>query len=548
MIYKSFLLLFCFFNVFNLLGQNDDYRAYLKQKTKDQENPIEILQKEVCKNDLEEAIRFDRIGLQFQYLGNMDSALFYHKKALKYAKLFSENNEEIGISYNKLGILKYYGGEIDSSAYFLGKALDYLVQPKYRANTLNNLGLMNKRLGQPAVAIEYFLASIDIYKERKDTMLMVAVSNNIGAMHLALKNQNEALVYHKQALDYANNIHDEFGVAESKMSISAVYSEQKNYEASIPLLEDVILYFKAANNIGNLIVCYNNLANDLKESGAINKAYQTYLKTLELMNASGVVQNKEAILLNVASYFEKEDRYQASLSYSLWALKIAKENKSVIYQESIYSSIANSYEKLGLLDSSLIYKNLQLIFRDSLDRLEKEKKMLELESQYQNNELSSNLEQTKVELVKKESDVTWFSRSLNVILIILIIIIALTLFIYTLYNKRSQQAKHLTKRTELNQKEIGELSLSINKKEKEIELLSQRESTTLLPFPENLTALTAREKEVLLGVRDGLKDKEIGERLFISLSTVKTHLRRAYVKIDVRNRAEAIRFISKYEI
>lgn len=546
--FKSIFLLLNLINVFSFIAQDAEYRTYLKEKTKGQENPIEILKEEVCKDKLEEAIKFDRIGLQFQRLGQFDSALVYHQAALKSAQTFSKDNEEIGISYNKLGILKYYRGEIDSSAYFLEKALTYLVQPKYRANTLNNLGLMNKRLGQPSIAIEHFLNSIAIYKERKDTLLMVAVSNNIGAMHLALENNKEALEYHKRALNYATTINDEYGIAESKMSISAVYSEQKNFKESIPLLKEVIQYFEATNNIGNLIVCYNNLANDLKDNGETKKAYETYIKTLDLMNASGVVQNKDAILLNVASYFENEGEFKESLSYSLKALSTAKENESIIYQESIYSSIANSYENLGILDSSLLYKNLQIEFVDSLDRLEKEKKMLELESKYQNNELNSSLERTKGELVKKESDVSWFSKSLSVILLILIAVLGLTIFVYVLYSKRSKQAEHLSKKTEDNQKEIGALSKSINEKEKEIELLSQRESLTLLPFPKNLTPLTDREKEVLLGVRDGLKDKEIGERLFISLSTVKTHLRRAYVKVDARNRAEVIKFISKYEI
>lgn len=544
--YKYLFLLIYVFLLPGLFAQDLDYRDYLKTKIKDAKNPILVLKSEKCQNDLQEAIKLDRIGLAFQQINQFDSALIYHQKALKTAQSYSENNEEIGISYNKLGILKFYNGEIDSSAYLLEKALLYLKQPKYRANTLNNLGLMNKRLGQPAIAIEHFLEAIDIYKERKDTMLMIAVSNNIGAMHLALGNYDQALKYHNQALKNAKITNDEFGIAESNMSISAVYSEQKKYERSIPLLEEVLKYFEVTNNAGNLIVCYNNLANDLKDSGASKKAFETYLKTLNLMNASGVVQNKDAILLNVASHFEKEQNFKEALSYGLKALLVAKENKSIIYQEAIYGSIANSYEKLNQLDSSIYYKDRQLNFIDSLDQLEKEKKMLELESKYQNNELSNNLKQTKDELVKKESDVSWFSKSLSVILIILIIVIALTLFIYILYSKKTKQAKKLSERTVKNQQKIGVLSKSINQKEKEI--LSQRESIVLLPFPEHLTPLTEREKEVLMGVRDGLKDKEIAEQLFISISTVKTHLRRAYVKIDARNRAEAIKFSSKFQL
>ncbi len=51
--------------------------------------------------------------------------------------------------------------------------------------------------------------------------------------------------------------------------------------------------------------------------------------------------------------------------------------------------------------------------------------------------------------------------------------------------------------------------------------------------------LTEREVEVLLAVSQGLSDKEIAARLFLSESTVKTHLRSIYHKLGVRNRAQA---------
>jgi DNA-binding NarL/FixJ family response regulator len=51
--------------------------------------------------------------------------------------------------------------------------------------------------------------------------------------------------------------------------------------------------------------------------------------------------------------------------------------------------------------------------------------------------------------------------------------------------------------------------------------------------------LTEREVEVLLAVAQGSSDKEIAAQLFVSQSTVKTHLRSIYRKLGVRNRAQA---------
>jgi LuxR family maltose regulon positive regulatory protein len=52
--------------------------------------------------------------------------------------------------------------------------------------------------------------------------------------------------------------------------------------------------------------------------------------------------------------------------------------------------------------------------------------------------------------------------------------------------------------------------------------------------------LTQRELEVLRLVAQGLSNKEIGERLFLSLSTVKGHNQEIFEKLHVQRRTEAV--------
>lgn len=51
--------------------------------------------------------------------------------------------------------------------------------------------------------------------------------------------------------------------------------------------------------------------------------------------------------------------------------------------------------------------------------------------------------------------------------------------------------------------------------------------------------LTDRELEVLALVAVGASNAEIAEQLYLSIDTVKTHLRKLYAKLGVRNRTEA---------
>lgn len=60
----------------------------------------------------------------------------------------------------------------------------------------------------------------------------------------------------------------------------------------------------------------------------------------------------------------------------------------------------------------------------------------------------------------------------------------------------------------------------------------------LLPQPG--TGLTAREEEILSYLSKGFLYKEIAAELFISIETVRTHIRKIYQKLQVRTRTEAL--------
>lgn len=60
------------------------------------------------------------------------------------------------------------------------------------------------------------------------------------------------------------------------------------------------------------------------------------------------------------------------------------------------------------------------------------------------------------------------------------------------------------------------------------------------PAPDALTMLTEREREVLALIAEGLNNGEIGERLYLSESTVKTHVGRVLFKLNLRDRIHAV--------
>jgi LuxR family maltose regulon positive regulatory protein len=67
------------------------------------------------------------------------------------------------------------------------------------------------------------------------------------------------------------------------------------------------------------------------------------------------------------------------------------------------------------------------------------------------------------------------------------------------------------------------------------------EHADIIPPPQPLVEpLSPRELEVLQLIAKGLSNREISERLFLALDTVKGHNHRIYGKLGVKNRTQAV--------
>jgi LuxR family maltose regulon positive regulatory protein len=54
------------------------------------------------------------------------------------------------------------------------------------------------------------------------------------------------------------------------------------------------------------------------------------------------------------------------------------------------------------------------------------------------------------------------------------------------------------------------------------------------------SVLSNRELDILKLIAEDLSNQEIADKLFISLNTVKTHVRNILLKLEVENRSQAV--------
>ena len=70
--------------------------------------------------------------------------------------------------------------------------------------------------------------------------------------------------------------------------------------------------------------------------------------------------------------------------------------------------------------------------------------------------------------------------------------------------------------------------------------LSSHDKAELDPQRKKISSLTDRERQVVILIAEGLKNKQIAERLFISPTTVTHHLSSIYAKLGVTDRLELV--------
>ncbi len=80
--------------------------------------------------------------------------------------------------------------------------------------------------------------------------------------------------------------------------------------------------------------------------------------------------------------------------------------------------------------------------------------------------------------------------------------------------------------------------------------LSKRKAATYEIDHERIRTLeiSEREYEVLRLIEEGLSNKEIGNRLYLSESTIKTHVSNLLIKLNAKRRTQAVQIAKDFQI
>jgi ATP/maltotriose-dependent transcriptional regulator MalT len=203
---------------------------------------------------------------------------------------------------------------------------------------------------------------------------------------------------------------------------------------------------------------------------------------------------------------------------------------------------------MGNSEKALAYRKLYDTYKEDVINVAENVKYLEIDKTLEVSKKEKQLAQQNQQLDALESNRVW-------LISLLILSVLLAFFLYGLNQKRIKKQLNLEQNIDSISKQIESLkseNISLKDRliqtEQELQDLTHKYSGSKEKLPESMTSLSKREYEVLLFIAEGFTDKEISEKIFVSINTVRTHTRRIYDKLLVNNRLESVALLNKYQL
>lgn len=488
------------------------------------------------------------LGLLYSYIDEkLDSAVYWNKKAIPNL-IISNDSFEISRNYNRLGVDYILKKDNVNAARFLLQAINWAVTPKIKANAFNNLGMISKKNGSYAKAIEYYQNALKNYELINSPASQSRTLSNLGSLYIQRKDYNRAKNLYDESYEIAQSINDSECLSQSLNGIGIVTNRLGDSEKAISYLRlsaDINKSIGLQNEYAQQILNIADIHGEQKKYKEAEIEYLSVVKiflekndsfTLSAVNNNlGDLYFKQKMLQKAANCFEKA--YHYSLGFT-----------DVNYNRLIVNNLSSIYDQLGDTKNALKYMKLYDELNNKIVNVAENVKIVELNHAYD----SSKKEK---QIIQKTEQIQELQTSRKYIYFFIFTLSLLVFVILFLYRKKIKRQQFLEENIQSIDKQIDSLRIEnqdlktkLQQTEFELQNLENKYRKDKEKLPDTHVSLSKREYEVLLFIAEGLSDKEIAEKIFVSVTTVRTHIRRIYDKLLVKNRTEAISMLHKYQL
>ncbi len=371
----------------------------------------------------------------------------------KMAQNYQKRLSDVGFCYMKLAIYE--------------KAIEYYLLSleiarerndiEEIASNLNNLGYTAFCQGNYKQAISFFDQTLQIDRERKNDENISIDLNNIGKVYFSWKKYDKSLEYYQESLNMAIAAQNENMQAVRLSNIGQVYESMDEIDKALDYLNQALELDQKLGNTEKVGIRQSHLGVVYLKQGKYQEAYENFTNAIGIFERSNNIPSKIITLNHLGDLMNARDMHDEALSYFYESLKLSRRLGLRAQQMRSAKSISNTYKETGDFEKSLKYFETYTQLKDSIFNDEKHRQLAEFEARYE-----TEKKEKENELLRQDANIQRKQKIIFIVSGIALLLLAVS-FIILFTGKR----KSLIQSRILHDKENQLHQLDLEKKEKE---------------------------------------------------------------------------------
>jgi DNA-binding CsgD family transcriptional regulator len=452
----------------------------------------------------------------------------------------------VALLYVNIAFVHYSAQEYNKAIPVFQEAAKYFIKAgklKEEGIQYNNIGIMYRKLGDYSESINYQLKSLEKFDEVGFLSGEINVYINIGNIYLFQKHPELSLTYYDKAYKLSLTQTDSVLIADAVNSLANGYDHSGKKDTALHYYLIAIKEYgkyhkwvKKAKSEHNVALIYI-LKHDYRN------AEKMLMNSMEVFKQMPSVMDieKATVQMSLARVYGNTNRQVLAIKNFNQALVVFRKRGAKTEEEQVLRFLSKLLAEQGKFKDAYSFQSDYIRVKDTIQNQKIASEVLELTEKYEAEKKQKEILelQNKNEKAKREE---WFVISLSIAVISFLIIVFILYYQY-------------------RRKETEKMKSHLKQSARELDLLRHKiaSGTTqyLLPCEYSISrddvntylkeALSERELDVFMLLLKGITNRDIAEKLFVSVNTVKFHLQNIYVKLDVDNRTDAILSVSNHE-
>lgn len=470
-------------------------------------------------------------GLSYVYnfKSNAAKAEEFGNRSVQNFRKAGNTKEEIAALSSVIYLAKQDGNyekalELSNKAVGMARSINDTAQ---WADALNNKGNVLKDMFLFNPAIDAYFEAYRLWQNAKDSSGLAIAYGSIANAYFIEGDFKKSLEYNFKKLSITNNSGNLWETNKTMNNIASAYSNLNKHDSALFYMQKSLRLAKKLNYPEGVANTYNTMASTfLKTENSDSTLFYSSaaVSIAEKINSSNLAKYE----LNKAMALEKQKKYTAALAIALKAYNQAKgKNDSHTVRDASFL-LNGIYFHLDQRDMAYSYLTEYLKLNDSIINMDYMRKVTRLDLQHKY-ETKQRKAQYEIDMLAKQNQVknerlrkTWI-----VLIALVLLSIAVASISFLIIKNKSHRIEHM-------KLEIRNHLLNPESKVKE------ESNETPMDLLIEKYGLTHREAVIMKLISTGIGNEEIANKLFVSKNTVKFHIKNIFIKLDVRNRVQAM--------